>query len=106
MDGSAEECQTATQLKGAIQPISKAAPTLEKVAITADMKVGLGLSLVAEGVGCHCFAEGLQRDQDGGEGHNVWPCASCWAFRDALYWPTVARAAGCQPGWQVQLCDT
>lgn len=38
MDGSAEECQTATQLKGAIQPISKAAPTLEKVAITADMK--------------------------------------------------------------------
>lgn len=39
MDSSAEECQTATQHKGTVMPISKAAPTLEKVAITADMKV-------------------------------------------------------------------
>jgi large subunit ribosomal protein L13e len=38
MDASAEECQTATQHKGTVMPISKAAPTLEKVAITADMK--------------------------------------------------------------------
>jgi len=40
MDASAEECSTATQLKGPIMPITKAAPTLEKMAITADMKVG------------------------------------------------------------------
>jgi hypothetical protein len=39
MDASAEECQTATQHKGTLLPIVKAAPTLEKVAITADMKV-------------------------------------------------------------------
>lgn len=39
MDASAEECQTATQHKGTLLPITKAAPTLEKVAITADMKV-------------------------------------------------------------------
>jgi hypothetical protein len=39
MDASAEECQTATQHKGTVLPISKAAPTLEKMAITAEMKV-------------------------------------------------------------------
>jgi len=39
MDASAEECQTATQHKGTVMPISKAAPTLEKVALTADLKV-------------------------------------------------------------------
>jgi hypothetical protein len=39
MDASAEECATAAQVKGALMPISKAAPTLEKVAITGDMKV-------------------------------------------------------------------
>jgi large subunit ribosomal protein L13e len=38
MDASAEECKTASQAKGALMPISKAAPALEKVAITADMK--------------------------------------------------------------------
>ena len=40
MDASVEDAKTATQQKGTILPISKAAPTLEKVAITADMKVG------------------------------------------------------------------
>jgi hypothetical protein len=39
MDASAEECKTASQVKGALMPISKAAPALEKVAITPDMKV-------------------------------------------------------------------
>lgn len=39
MDASAEAVQTATQHKGTVMPISKAAPTLEKVALTADMKV-------------------------------------------------------------------
>jgi hypothetical protein len=39
MDASVEDAKTATQLKGTILPISKAAPTLEKMAITADMKV-------------------------------------------------------------------
>lgn len=34
-----EECKTAAQLKGTLMPISKAAPTLEKVAITQAMKV-------------------------------------------------------------------
>jgi len=38
MDVSVEDAKTATQHKGTILPISKAAPTLEKVAITADMK--------------------------------------------------------------------
>ena len=42
MDASAEECQTATQHKGTVMPISKAAPTLEKMAITAEMKVSSG----------------------------------------------------------------
>jgi hypothetical protein len=41
MDASAEERATAGQVKGALMPIGKAAPTLEKVAITADMKVRL-----------------------------------------------------------------
>ena len=40
MDASAEAVQTATQHKGTVMPISKAAPTLEKVALTADMRVG------------------------------------------------------------------
>jgi hypothetical protein len=39
MDASAEERATAAQVKGALMPISKAAPSLEKVAITGDMKV-------------------------------------------------------------------
>ncbi|KAF8058400.1 RPL13 [Scenedesmus sp. PABB004] len=38
MDASADECKTATQLKGAVMPITKAAPKLEKVTITAEMK--------------------------------------------------------------------
>eukprot|EP00882_Tetradesmus_deserticola_P000153 GHRQ01000172.1.p1 GENE.GHRQ01000172.1~~GHRQ01000172.1.p1 ORF type:complete len:232 (+),score=101.75 GHRQ01000172.1:64-696(+) len=38
MDASAEECATAGQAKGVLMPISKAQPTLEKVAITSDMK--------------------------------------------------------------------
>jgi hypothetical protein len=42
MDASAEAVQTATQHKGTVMPISKAAPTLEKVALTADMKVSGG----------------------------------------------------------------
>lgn len=39
MDASAEACQTATQHTGTIMPITKAAPALEKVAITEEMKV-------------------------------------------------------------------
>jgi hypothetical protein len=39
----------AAQVKGAIMPISKEAPALEKVAITADMKVGRGLGRGAGG---------------------------------------------------------
>jgi hypothetical protein len=52
MDASAEECQTATQHKGTVMPISKAAPTLEKVAITADMKVRGGVCAFGGGVTC------------------------------------------------------
>jgi len=37
-DASAEEQQTATQAKGTLLPIVKAAPKLETAAITADMK--------------------------------------------------------------------
>jgi large subunit ribosomal protein L13e len=37
-DALAEELKTATQLKGALLPITKSKPALEKVAITADMK--------------------------------------------------------------------
>jgi hypothetical protein len=40
MDSSAEDLKTVTQVTGALQPITKEAPKLEKVAITADMKVG------------------------------------------------------------------
>lgn len=43
MDASAEERSTVSQVKGTLLPITKAAPTLEKVAITADMKVSLQL---------------------------------------------------------------
>ncbi|WIA17463.1 hypothetical protein OEZ85_014307 [Tetradesmus obliquus] len=38
MDASAEECKTAGQAKGTLMPVVKAAPALEKVAITGDMK--------------------------------------------------------------------
>eukprot|EP00879_Flechtneria_rotunda_P000168 GHRR01000238.1.p1 GENE.GHRR01000238.1~~GHRR01000238.1.p1 ORF type:complete len:211 (+),score=62.11 GHRR01000238.1:137-769(+) len=38
LDASAEERQTASQLKGIIMPISRAGPTLEKAAITEEMK--------------------------------------------------------------------
>lgn len=41
-DASAEELQTAAQLKGKLLPATKAAAALEKVAVTADMKVGGG----------------------------------------------------------------
>lgn len=42
MDSSAEDLKTVTQVTGTLQPITKEAPKLEKVAITADMKVGRG----------------------------------------------------------------
>ncbi len=38
-DAAAEELATAAQLKGKLMPVSTPAPALEKVAITADMKV-------------------------------------------------------------------
>jgi large subunit ribosomal protein L13e len=41
-DASAEQLQTAQQLKGKLLPGSKAAAAVEKVAVTADMKVGWG----------------------------------------------------------------
>ncbi len=37
-DASAEELKAATQLKTALLPIRKAAPVIESVAVTADMK--------------------------------------------------------------------
>jgi large subunit ribosomal protein L13e len=44
-DASAEELSAAAQLRGPLLPMTKAAPTLEKVAVTEEMKVGpLGLA--------------------------------------------------------------
>lgn len=39
-DAAAEELATAAQLKGKLMPAAKPAAALEKVAVTAEMKVG------------------------------------------------------------------
>lgn len=91
-DAAAEELATAAQLKGKLMPVSTPAPALEKVAITADMKVRpLGQAAAA----CGCSEEGAAGERVSsrgtccypGEASEAWNRISEGPLLSVLCWP-------------------